>query len=70
VNFSSWLTVNAEGHALALRMQVNAIGVGTGSAAFDSAVFDTGRFAGSIDPTLPVVQVNAFNSVIEYGGPV
>jgi hypothetical protein len=71
-SFSSWLTVDAIGHALALRVQVNIAAV-TGSSrltAFDFAVFDTGVFSIGFDPTLPLLQVNAFNCLAELGGPI
>ena len=63
-----WLSVQAIGHALAVRMQVNASPVAVSDlgefdiALFDSATFDAG--AGGA----PVLQINAFNSIIEMGG--
>jgi hypothetical protein len=69
VNFNKFLTVDAIGHALALRMQVNVSSL-VGSAAFDNAQFDVDTFATSFDFALPVLQVNAFNSVLELGGAI
>lgn len=69
VNFNSWLTVDAIGHALALRMQVNVSSL-VGTATFDNAQFDIDTFVGSFSSALPVLQVNAFNSVLEMGGSI
>ncbi len=69
--FDSWLSVSAIGHALALRVKVSVSQFGSNSpAAFDISEFDMATFAAEFDPTLPILQVNAFNCVAEFGGPV
>jgi hypothetical protein len=72
-SYSSFLSVEAVGHALAIRMRVN-IALGGSTIAnpglFDVATFDNGVFGSAEDPTIPVVQVNAFNSIAELGGAI
>lgn len=71
VNYKSWLTVNVLGKALAVRMRVNVAGSDTGIAGvFDIAEFDTAVFDGQFSTTLPILQVNAFNSILESGGAI
>lgn len=65
-----WLSVEAIGHALAIRMQVNVVTVtdvnigGFDIGEFDSAKFDATPSAGAA----PVLQVNSFNTILELGG--
>ncbi len=68
INFKNWLSVDAIGHALALRMQVNI--ASTIGAMFDSSFFDASTFSGAFDPVLPILRVNAFNSVLEMGAAI
>lgn len=71
VNFTNWLTVNVIGHALALRMRINLAASGLSSTGtFDVGVFDTATFDGSINDNVPVLKVNAFNSISEMGGAI
>jgi hypothetical protein len=72
ISFNQFLSVEALGHAMAIRMRVN-IASGTGSgldvnSEFDVAQFDTGVFGAVSNPNIPVVQVNAFNAIAELGG--
>lgn len=50
--FTEWLTVNAIGHSMAVRLKLSL------------------NTSDVTNPNLPVLQVNAFNSIIEYGGPI
>jgi hypothetical protein len=72
LNFIDWLSVEALGHALAVRLRVNVNAVGNYAAQglFDVSQFDVGGFDLSLSPNLPVLRVNAFNSILEMGGPV
>lgn len=69
--YDSFLSVEAIGHALAIRMRVN-IGstTSTSTAVFDIATFDSAQFDSEIDPVVPSLQVNAFNSISELGGAI
>lgn len=70
-NFTSWLSVDAIGHAMAVRMRVNISPYGNNvGAEFDFANFDESVFAGDLSTTLPVLQVNAFNAIAETGGAI
>ena len=63
-----WLSVQAIGHALAVRLQVNSSPVAsTTLGEFDLTVFDTAEFDGST-PGAPVLQVNSINAILEFGG--
>jgi hypothetical protein len=65
---TQWLSVQAIGHALAVRMQVNSAPVAVaGLGVFDVGLFDSAEFDEGV-PGAPVLQVNSFNSVLEYGG--
>ncbi len=68
--FTDFLTVDAIGHAMAIRMRVNVTSPQAVLAAFDTAQFDMAEFDAGISPLLPILQVNAFNSIIEMGGAV
>jgi hypothetical protein len=75
-----WLSCNALGTALAIRMTINLAGGGVQGAIAQSSVFDTGVFDtmvfdgnGSITASgadIPVLKVNLFEIVMEYGGPI
>lgn len=80
VTVINWLSCNALGTALAVRMIVNIAGGGTSSSVFASSVFDTGIFDtmvfdgnGAVTQSgsgVPVLQINVFELSLEYGGPV
>jgi len=71
VNFKNWLTVAAIGRAMAVRMRVNVSGSdATAAGVFDSGTFDSAVFDGGFSSTLPILQVNAFNSILESGGAI
>jgi len=70
VTITNWLSAQAIGHALAVRMKVNVQGVTPPVAIgeFDFAVFDTAIFDGTFSPGAALVlQINAFNAIIEMG---
>lgn len=70
-NFTNWLSVNALGHAMAVRMRVNINDPLAGTAAvFDIAQFDVSAFDTGFSTILPILQVNAFNSIAEMGGAI
>jgi hypothetical protein len=65
---SLWQSVNAEGHALAIRMKVNVLPTSnSGNSVFDSGVFDSMVFDGFAGQQPSILQINAFNAVIELG---
>jgi hypothetical protein len=65
---TSWLSVQAIGHALAVRMQVNATSTPVESLGeFDVGLFDSAEFDEGAGGA-PILQVNAFNAILEYGG--
>ncbi len=71
INFIQWLSVDAIGHALAVRMRVNVTAPNIlNLGEFDIAQFDVATFDASSSPNLPVLQINAFNSISEYGGAI
>jgi hypothetical protein len=72
VTYKNWLSVNALGHAFAIRMQVN---VNSGLEPSSLGVFDVGQFDSmtfdtSIPSALPVLAVNTFNAIAEFGGAI
>jgi hypothetical protein len=65
---SVWQSVQAEGHALAVRMKVNVLPMGGGAGSvFDTGTFDNMLFDGYTGQSASILQVNAFNAVIELG---
>jgi hypothetical protein len=65
---SVWQSVTAEGHALAVRMKVNVLPTGGGSnSVFDTGTFDNMVFDGFQGQQASILQINAFNAVIELG---
>ena len=65
---STWQSVNAEGHALAVRMKVNVLPSGGGAnSVFDVGTFDHMLFDGYAGQSPSILQINAFNAVIELG---
>ena len=71
INFTGWLTVDAIGHCMAIRMRVNVIsGVTLGAGQFDIGAFDSATFDSSLSSTIQVLQANAFNAILENGGAI
>jgi hypothetical protein len=69
VNLINWLSVEAIGHALAIRMKINfSSGVSTGDGVFDLGTFDNAKFDEGLTTSTPLLQVNAFNAIMEMGG--
>lgn len=68
--YTDWLSVDAIGHALALRLRATITIEGSGAQSqFDIAQFDIGTFGTRIDERSEIImQVNAFNSILESGG--
>lgn len=76
----NWLSCNALGTALAIRMIVNLAGGGSSTAIAQDSVFDTGVFDTMVfdgngatiksGTGIPVLQINVFEISVEYGGPV
>jgi hypothetical protein len=65
---SLWQSVEAEGHALAVRMKVNVLPMGLGAGSvFDTGTFDSMVFDGFQGQQPSILQINAFNAVIELG---
>lgn len=68
-NLIAWYSVEALGHALAIRMRVNfSGGTSTGSGVFDLGTFDNAVFDSGLSTQVPQLQTNAFNAVLELGG--
>ena len=68
---NNWLSVQALGHALAIRMTVNIITTNTTLSAaglFDLGMFDNAQFDADVTTLAPTLQVNAFNCILEMGG--
>ena len=80
VTVINWLSVNALGTALAVRMLVNLAGGGSSSSVAQSSVFDTGVFDtmifdgnGAVTQSgvgIPTLQINVFELSLEFGGPI
>jgi hypothetical protein len=69
VNIISWLSVEAIGHALAIRMKINfSGGITTMNGVFDLGTFDNATFDGGLSTQNPTLQINAFNLILEMGG--
>ncbi len=68
IALTAWLSTQAIGHALAVRMKVNIASVEVSALGeFDLSVFDTATFDSGNSGTAPVLQVNAFNAIMEFG---
>lgn len=69
---TNWDSVDALGHALAVRMRVNVSGTEPGVTleGFDFGKFDTAEFDAFpvSGGSAPILQVNAFNAIMELGG--
>lgn len=68
VSVTDWLSAQGIGHAMAVRMKIN---VATPSqitnAEFDLALFDSATFDVGVGDA-PILQINAFNAILEFGG--
>ncbi len=63
--------MDAIGHSFAIRMRVNINDPSAAEVAvFDTAVFDTSVFDANYSSLLPILQINAFNSIAEMGGAI
>lgn len=72
INFKSWLSVDALGHAMAIRMKVN-IQTQTDNSIigeFDVGSFDFAVFDAVFTTNLPILRVNVFNSISEAGAAI
>jgi hypothetical protein len=71
-NYTSWLSVEAIGHAFAARMHFTLPSSGTEGSlpVFDVAMFDDSTFDKGFNGEAIVLQVNAFNALLETGGAV
>lgn len=69
-NYTQWLTVQAIGHCFAARINTVLSYDATDGSAFDSAVFDSATFDGPANGSAIVLQVNAFNAILETGGAI
>lgn len=80
VTVTNWLSVGAIGTFLAVKMAINLQGSVTSSTAasqsvFDTGVFDTMLFDGNGVVTqsgtgVPLLQINAFEAIMEFGGAI
>jgi hypothetical protein len=71
INFISFLSVSAIGHAMAIRMRYNIqdpVAAGGIAGVFDTGVFDTAQFDSNFSTSSPVLQIFSFNTVSEAGG--
>ena len=77
---ASWLSTTAIGTYLAVRMQVNFGGVSSATSAGAGSVFDTGTFDNAVfdgngattasGQSVPLLQVNALEVLLQGGGPI
>ena len=80
VTVINWLSCNALGTALAIRMIVNLAGGGSATSVAADSIFDTGVFGaavfdgnGAVTASglgIPILRINTFELSLEYGGPV
>lgn len=70
ISYINWLSVQAIGHSMAIRLRVNILGVGSSPGLFDFGEFDFATFDAESSNLLPILQVNAFNSIVELGGAI
>lgn len=65
----NWLSTEAVGHALAIHLTLNINNAApTAAALFDFARFDQAAFDQGISTDTTILQVNAFNAIVELGG--
>lgn len=69
MSLTAWYSTTALGHALAVHMYVNvgASGVGTNVGEFDIGTFDNATFDTSVASIAPLLRINAFNAIMEFG---
>jgi hypothetical protein len=66
---TSWYSAEVLGHALAVRMQVNIAATSIGAlGVFDLSEFDMATFDSGNPDNVGLLQVNAFNTILELGG--
>jgi len=67
---TNWLSVTALGHAMAIRMKISFTSLSSSdiAGAFDLGVFDSALFDSGLSSSNPILQVIAFNAVLEQGG--
>lgn len=71
ISFVQWLSVDAIGHALAIRMRVNITAPNILTLGeFDVGTFDHAQFDGGSSTTAPLLQLNALNCIYESGGAI
>lgn len=65
-----WISTQAIGHALAIHLTINVANAATGGtqSIYDFSFFDQAEFDIGIDTSTVILQVNAFNSILEMGG--
>lgn len=70
IQTTDWLSAQAMGHALAVHLTVNAATAALGEppGIFDFSSFDNAQFDLGFDSTTTILQVNAFNTILEMGG--
>lgn len=71
VQTTNWLSAQALGHALAIHMTMNIAGTSEDIGdigIFDFSEFDSAQFDVGIDASSSILQVNAFNTILEVGG--
>lgn len=70
VQTTDWLSAQALGHALAVHLTTHVanISVDGAQAVFDFAFFDEAQFDSGFDTNPSILQVNAFNTILELGG--
>ena len=69
VSSKNWLSVQAIGHALAIHMKVNVTThTDISQGEFDVSTFNSAQFDATLDNATPILQVNAFNAIMELGG--
>lgn len=70
VQTTQWLSAQALGHALAVHLSVNIstlVNPGT-QGVFDFSFFDQAQFDAGVSNNSSILQVNAFNAILEAGG--
>ncbi len=67
---TQYLSTQALGQALAVHLTLNIATVGSGSsvALYDFSFFDQAQFDTTVDTSSTILQVNAFNALLEIGG--
>ena len=69
VSSKNWLSVQAIGHALAIHMKVNVTThTDISQGEFDVSTFNSAQFDATLDNATPILQINAFNAIMELGG--